>query len=554
MKKPILATLALLSLSLNATESRLDIRYRDPKGVGYDTGYATADYLLTQQFDASELLFNARGHLFNDARFALNGGIGWRTLFKEEKLLLGGNFFYDFRESEHLHSNQIGAGLELLHKHFDVRLNGYLPVGKNRSFNKKRFEEFSGNTIVVRQKVLSTLPSAELELGIPLGPRFYIAGGPYYLFHQEAHGTTFGEAWGGRFRASVDLGRYFTLEGVVTYDRIFHTRGQGALSFHIFPLLKEKTRSLRKVPIYRNEIIPIQKKKRRIGLYSGSEEERIEILFVNNMFEGQGAGTFEAPFSSLKEAEVHSSPGDVIYVYPGDETPHNMDEGIVLKEDQILASSGAPLEIEDMIIPPMTPGKYPVIANKHPEFPVVINPGASHLESFRIIEAWEYLLHWNGGNGSFDLSSSSDSAPVLDPHPLGGPPQNFDDAAQVPSGSESFIEVSEPGVISVGSEAGPGNSTTPDNLSDAPSDNFVNIDSPGKGVESGTPSPDALSDSKSNDSNDSGVVVEHADASNPGGPYPFDSWEALSEPSDGNADSGPGSGNLTGFLESIFGD
>jgi hypothetical protein len=210
-------------------------------------------------------------------------------------------------------------------------------------------------------------------------------------------------------RVAIDIDRYFTLGGIATHDPIFKTTVQGYLSFKL-PLggkwaKKDSVRQLCSVPIWRNEIIPIEKKKRQTALYFGEEEnDQIGIMFVNNLASLGGNGSFEAPFSSLKEAEAASKPGDIIYVFPGDGTPRNLDEGIILKEDQMIASSGAPLVVEEIVIPPMTPGENPVITNIHPDQPVVANPGNSHLDDFRIIQPWEYFFEdWDfnlGGGGN----------------------------------------------------------------------------------------------------------------------------------------------------------
>ena len=147
----------------------------------------------------------------------------------------------------------------------------------------------------------------------------------------------------------------------------------------------------------------------------------VDILFVNNLAAPGGNGSIEAPFSSLKDAEVASEAGDVIYVFPGDGTPRNMEEGIILKDDQVIASSGAPLTLEEISIPPMTPGETPVITNIHPDEPVIVNPGGSNLEDFRIIEPWEYFFgDWSfflGDDNSANIDGAIDEG--LGAQPLG---------------------------------------------------------------------------------------------------------------------------------------
>ncbi len=403
MKRSIIATLTLLSCTLHATESTLQMRHRESGGVGYSQGYTSVDYFLTTQGDKTEFLFNLRGHLFNDAHFAGNTGLGVRYSLKDDHYRIGTNVFYDCRDTSHFFANQIGAGLELLSRHFDLRFNGYLPVGKKKNFEERTFRDFVGNNALIRSKLHAALPCIDGEIGVPFCKRWTIAAGSYYLFSEKSHHLTTGNAWGGKLRADVTLGRYVGLGAIVTHDSIFHTRFQGVLSINI-PLAsrpvsknqktkEQPTRNLRQVPIMRNEIIPIEVRRnsREILTTSSDPANPVRFLFVNNTA-SSGDGSFEKPFASLKEAEIHSEPGDVIYVFPGDGTPRLMDEGIVLKENQILASSGAPLSVNKVEIPAFTPGISPIITNVQPNQPIITNPGKSRLNDFIFLPPWEYLL------------------------------------------------------------------------------------------------------------------------------------------------------------------
>jgi hypothetical protein len=342
---------------------------------------------------------NLRGHVFDDGRFAGNIGLGARRAFYDEKMLFGANVFYDVRQYHKTVFNQVGGGIELLMKGVDIRFNGYLPVGKKQSFDQKRFLAFSGSEILIKQKIRGTLPSVELDFGVPMGRYFYLGFGPYYLFKNNTHGTHLGNRTGVKGRLEVTIDNILVLGGTVSYDPIFKTRAQGYISINI-PLGKRPEsatpgRDLWNVPLVRNEIIPIQKKKRTRPLSSDSSgDNALHVVFVNNQTPGPGDGTFAAPFSSLKAAEENSKPGDIIYVFPGDGTPRNMDEGIVLKPDQLLASSGSPLEIADVIIPPATPDSHPVITNVHPDQPIITNPGLSRLDDFYIFDSWSSFYNY----------------------------------------------------------------------------------------------------------------------------------------------------------------
>jgi len=413
MKTSIIASLILLGSSLYAVESRLEMRHREAGGVGYSTGYTSLDYFLMTQGETVEFLLDLRGHVFNTGQAAGNIGLGLRWPMKEEKYALGANVFYDLRQAHDLFCNQVGGGVEWLTQKVDFRVNGYLPVGTKKHLEERSFEQFAGTSVKIRRHLKSTLPSIEGEIGTPLPRHFYFAVGSYYLFKQEGHGIDVGNAWGAKIRAEVDLGRFFTIGIAVTYDSIFKVRPQGIVSINI-PFEKKKNsceakkkkakydcpppivRNLRRVPIMRNEIIPIQDQRKSNTALTNEDNNPIHFVFVNNTVAVSGDGSFEKPFASLKEAEKHSNTGDVIYVFAGDQTPKNMDEGIILKDHQILASSGAPLSIAEVVIPALTPGIVPHITNINPEQPIVSNPGNSHLSDFFFIPPWEYIF----GNSS----------------------------------------------------------------------------------------------------------------------------------------------------------
>jgi len=62
-----------------------------------------------------------------------NIGCGYRQIVNDDKLIVGGNFFYDTRRSENnVRHHQVGWGVEALTKWVDTRFNFYLPVSGNK--------------------------------------------------------------------------------------------------------------------------------------------------------------------------------------------------------------------------------------------------------------------------------------------------------------------------------------------------------------------------------------------------------------------------------------
>ncbi len=426
--------LFLATCTLCAAESKLQVRHRESGGIGYNKGYSTVDYTVSHIGELSQFLLNARGHLFNDARFASNLGVGARRAIYGGKYLLGGNFYYDFRESKHLHTNQVGGGLEFLSQCVDVRMNGYLPVGDDVDYKTEHFLKFQGNQILEKQKLIAALPAIDLEVGGPIKPWIYLGGGPYYLFGRDVRGHQLGNAVGGKAHCDIDVHRYVSLGASISYDKIFNTKVQGYLAINI-PLggKKEKPaqRRLYDTPIYRNEIIPLHQKTRTVAWYREEDGDSTRVFFVNNLASPGGNGSFESPFSSLKEAETSSQENDIIYVYKGDGTPRNMDEGIVLKDGQRLVSSGADLQIDELLIPALTPGDYPVLTNIHPFEPIITNPGETHIEDFYFLNPDQYYFWGDAWGGPWTTHTGSNNLqpPVNNAQP---PPANNGEIAPPP--------------------------------------------------------------------------------------------------------------------------
>lgn len=179
--------------------------------------------------------------------------------------------------------------------------------------------------------------------------KFYTAFGPYYF---ERSGQN---AIGGKIRASLTFLDHITLEGNLSYDPIFHVRGQGELSFHIPFGPKKKNRSFadcsrrlrlqqRAVQsVERQEIIPISHKHYYPIAINPTTGTPYTFLFVKNT--SHSDGTYESPYHTLVDAENTSQPHDVIYVFPGNGSDFGMNAGITLQPYQKLLGSGVDIPI-----------------------------------------------------------------------------------------------------------------------------------------------------------------------------------------------------------------
>lgn len=364
----------------------LDLRYRAPRGLGYQEGYGSAQlFLSSTSMERFHPFIDLRGHLFNDGKWAANGGLGFRYIADSRTSTYGGNLYYDFRDGGSIGGvHQMSGGLEYLSRFFEMRTSGYLPLGSRTSRSDPTFCRFSGHNVLLSQNVAAALSHVDGEIGVPLhrlGPisLFFGAGG-YYLFHKSVEGAELGGVWGKKARAEIGFYDGVILGGAVTSDPIFEVRSQGYLTVSI-PLgpknLRQGGKRFRsRYPgnfdakaiqfarltqnVERDEIIPIQEKGQEVCLLPCNGT--CQAFFVDNRAE-PGDGTFEEPFATLKEAEEASSPGDLLYILPGNGTPDGMDQGIVLKEGQLLIGSGSSFSLCGQCIPACSRGASPVITN-----------------------------------------------------------------------------------------------------------------------------------------------------------------------------------------------
>lgn len=332
---------------------RVTARHIEPQGIGYNEGYTTVELFLPfyNQKDHWIPFLDVRGHIFNNGKPAINAGLGARYLTRHR--IWGFNGYYDYRNTNHQHYNQVCMGFESLGKIWDFRLNTYLPVGKKQSspYNGQ-FNYFEGNNLILNQKYEYALAGINAETGSHLNcwkkVPIYFALGPYYL---KGKGSA---TWGGQIRASIRIFDYLKIEANASYDHLFKwiAQGQIGLSFSFGSKKKilKQTNSIcadslilaqrSYQPVDRFEIIPVDRKYKKAPAINPETGKPYQFIFVNNM--SASLGTYESPYHSLISAQTNSSPYDIIYVFPGDRTTRNMDHGIVLQPNQKLWGAATP--------------------------------------------------------------------------------------------------------------------------------------------------------------------------------------------------------------------
>lgn len=355
---------------------RLSVRHIEGGGIGYSQGYTTLEGFFAPESQHLFLMpfLDVRGHVFNDGKMAANAGFGLRKILGCRTY--GLNAYYDYRNTNKLHYNQAGVGLETLGALWDFRINGYLPAGnKITSPYNVKFDEFSGHRLILSQKRQFAMKGADAEIGFHFGKSqnfdFYAAAGPYYYIGEIGRNT-----WGGKARLAGMFKEYITLEISNSYDRMFHNNFQGQITFTLPFGSRSRVKkpgsckssnavvSRMLQPVAREEIIVVGKRKQHTKAIDPATGLPYFFVFVDNT--SSSNGTYESPYHSLVQAQNNSSPNNIIYVFPGDGTTRGMDSGILLKANQKFWGSGMSHLIETTEGPisiPALSGAAPTITN-----------------------------------------------------------------------------------------------------------------------------------------------------------------------------------------------
>ncbi|NET54716.1 MAG: right-handed parallel beta-helix repeat-containing protein [Symploca sp. SIO2E6] len=232
-----------------ATGSAADLKITPRAGVGYNSSAAGHDgfgrfegFVPLVQNPGKDLLF-LEGRLLLDNGAHLGGNIllGYRAFNPELNRSFGGYVGYDNRDTGNRTFHQIGLGLESLGEIWDLRLNGYLPVGDTRQvvassifdtgFQLAGSPIFQGNSLLLPAERIfrsttiqeAAMSGLDFELGAKIaefanGGEVRGYGGVYYYDASGSPSTV-----GGKLRVEVHPTDYLNLGLGVQHDELFGT-------------------------------------------------------------------------------------------------------------------------------------------------------------------------------------------------------------------------------------------------------------------------------------------------------------------------------------------
>jgi hypothetical protein len=272
---------------------------------------------------------------------------------------------------------QLGLSYESLGDMWDMRVNGYIPLGDQDQigdFAPIGEVGFEGNSIsqLTQAIVDSSFYAGEAEFARRLGSErdAWVFAGPYFLANEES--DTAGYRVGVRGYAYPDL----LLQFAVSEDDIFNTNATFSLIWFV-----GRTRTdfrpacgvpdrLRE-PVMRNDYVVLAQSTQRAGVsLTDPDGEALRIVHVDSSAPAGGDGTFENPLNNLEDILTNSQNGDLVLVHA--ESQFTGQEA-VLRNDQRFLGEGdgftATIDTADgeIDLPETAPGARdaarPLIAN-----------------------------------------------------------------------------------------------------------------------------------------------------------------------------------------------
>ena len=323
-------------------------------GVGYDSSFGGIEGFvpLSQSPGRNIAFLQGRALLTTEnARLGGNVVVGYRGYNRKNNRILGGYLGYDIRNTGNSTFHQVGVGVESLGDFFDVRANGYIPVGNIRRqigesiFNSSSFTpqapNFQGNYLAlgsltqltqINHRFEAAMSGFDAEAGVRIARfgetgdlRSY--GGLYYY---NAPGTA--SIVGVRGRIELRPTDNFRVGLSVERDGKFGTNVVLSVGTN-FP--GTSPRGIRRQDevvarlgegVSRQEFIVVDQQRESQVTSSTSNVVATNpatnqpYLFQHvNLGEAGGNGTFENPFGIVQNAldATRSDGNDIVYVQPG---------------------------------------------------------------------------------------------------------------------------------------------------------------------------------------------------------------------------------------------
>ena len=338
----------------NADESDLFAPVGDGPGIqgrvghnafptfGRDTSLSHAE-LFPYILDDNQMFFgDLRLFMTNYARMGGNLGLGYRIRPWGGTNIFGASLWYDADDSLGTLYQDIGLSLESYGELFDLRLNGYLPIGETEREIADRLTNprFVGNDLIYDRLQIygKSMPGVDYEFGVPLpltvlrqhNVRFYLGA-----YHFAASGVD--SINGVKTRLEGSIIPSIDAQVSVTSDKTFGTNAMVGISWTYFGGFErtETNQALRYDRmgefVQRNyNVIVGKERKITAGVQAINPATDLPFIIQHVGAGGNSSGAPDDPWGSIADAQAAG--GVVILVHAGTVLTDN----IVLEDGQVL--------------------------------------------------------------------------------------------------------------------------------------------------------------------------------------------------------------------------
>ncbi|MBW4599628.1 MAG: right-handed parallel beta-helix repeat-containing protein [Calothrix sp. FI2-JRJ7] len=371
-------------------------------GAGYQEPYFGIEGFIPFQNATNYNLTFLEGRLLvsTDATIGGNVLLGHRFSASNDAVW-GGYVAYDIRDTGNKVFNQIGLGIERLGKNWDLRANGYIPVGNSKQVISESFRGlgFTGNSFLldVNRQFEVALAGFDVEAGMQVA-RFGTGdlrayGGMYYYT-----GESVGSALGVRGRLVANPTDNVSLGLMLQHDSIFDTRlvfnANVDFAGSSRRVLKDDVRTRLAESVQRIPTIGVIGKIENTQEPATNSETRqpLEFRYVTPGT-AIGDGTVENPTGNIQTALSVAKPEDIVLV----EFSNSSSEGFNIPDGVKVLSNALPRFVETrevgrVQIPNSGTGQLPVVNG------AVTMGNNTTLEGFAITNATGNAIQASGVN------------------------------------------------------------------------------------------------------------------------------------------------------------
>lgn len=302
-----------------------------------------------------------------------NVGISLRDLLFDEKLILGGNFFYDTRYTEsHVRHHQLAFGIEGLTKWVDFRSNFYFPISGKQLLPGETTFVFRSRSLVEQNTYEEPLTGLDYEAGVLIPylseyieTRAFMGG--YNYFPSYGRGLNGIKA---RFEARPI--KSLTINVEIKKDNYGPTQClvEGFVTVPLDTMnvfkIKNPFTEFGRYFSYRKGIRPLRERMvdrivRDIDVTAENtpvQESKVhDLTYVDNSYTGTSDGSMERPYKTIKEG-VDGAVGDHwVYVKEGKSQTTPYSEAVTLNNDCVLWGSGYDGGFQNITVS----GIYPIL-------------------------------------------------------------------------------------------------------------------------------------------------------------------------------------------------